>query len=69
MKKRKVLTIASIIIVAITIIFLTAIIALVIYYKNYVNTEYDDKLFDSKVGFSSTTLYANSNEKENEYGR
>lgn len=67
MKKRKVLIILSIFILSIIAVSMLFIISVVIYYNRNINTDYDDKLFNDSIGYSSTIFYANSNVESDEY--
>ena len=67
MKKRKVLiTIALIIVIFIILIFII-FISLKLYCKKNINLEYDNKLFEDTIGYSSTIFYANANVEKTVY--
>ena len=67
MKKSRFLIIFSAVLIVLSISAIVFLALLAAYYKKNVNVEYDESLFTSEVGKSSTVFYANSSLESDEY--
>lgn len=67
MKKNKLVIILTCIIVTFAVLSVISIGFIAVYYKENVNVEYDESLFEREARESSTVFYANSNPNSDEY--
>lgn len=67
MKKSRFLMFFSATIIVFAILVIVFLVLIASYYKKNVNVEYDESLFSSKVGQSSTVFYANGSFETDEY--
>lgn len=67
MKKSRFLIIFSAVLIVLSISAIVFLALLAAYFKKNVNVEYDESLFTSEVGKSSTVFYANSSLESDEY--
>lgn len=65
--KKRILVIASVLILTLAVLFILVCFAAGSYAKNNINTEYDEKLFENAIGSSSTTFFADSDYGDDEY--
>ena len=65
--KKRILVIASVLILIPAVLFILVCFAAGSYAKNNINTEYDEKLFENAIGSSSTTFFADSDSGDDEY--
>lgn len=67
MKKNKLVVIICLIVFLIAVCAIIFLAFIAAYYRENVNVEYDEELFDSEIGLSSTVFYANGSYNSSEY--